>query len=281
MINKVKINMIGGGFQHDVCSSALNQNKYVEWVKNGSANISIHIDNALMMNTDKTKLNFGWVAESSSIIPNVISHLKNNLNEYKEKFKYVFTHDKRLIELDTELFKFTPPNALPWIQNKKIYNKTKNCSFIVSNKTMSEGHRFRLNVLKKFIEREDVDHFGRGFKNELPWVINYEGVEESGKILALKDYRFSFCFENDNYPSIFCEKLTDCFATGTIPIFWGTPDIGDYFDINGIIIYNDDIDIDKYGEEYYNSKKDSVINNYNICKELLSSEDFLYLNYIK
>ena len=51
----VNINMIGGGFQHDVCSSALNKNEYVNWVKNRSAIISIHIDNGLSMTVDPTK----------------------------------------------------------------------------------------------------------------------------------------------------------------------------------------------------------------------------------
>ena len=36
---KTKINMIGGGFHHEICSSALNEPKYIEWVKNGSENI--------------------------------------------------------------------------------------------------------------------------------------------------------------------------------------------------------------------------------------------------
>ncbi len=273
--------MIGGGFQHDICSSALNENKYVDWVKDNSANISIHIDNGLLFETNKNKLNFGWVAESSSIVPNVISEVKKNLSEYKQKFEFIFTHDQRLIEIDPIFFKFTLPNALPWIQNKNIFKKTKSFSFIVSNKIMTDGHRFRLNVLEKYKSRIDIDHFGRGFKNELPWIIETNGLQESGKILALKDYRFSFCFENDNYPSIFCEKITDCFATGTIPIFWGTPNIGDFFDLNGIIIYDENIDIDLLNEEFFFSKKESIINNFNICRELLSAEDYLYLNYIK
>ena len=59
MSKKVIINMIEGGFQHDVCSSALNENEYVEWVKDGSANISVHIDYGLFIPVEKTKLNFG------------------------------------------------------------------------------------------------------------------------------------------------------------------------------------------------------------------------------
>lgn len=276
----IKINMIGGGFQHDVCSSAMNTNKYVEWVKDMSSNISIYIDNAINSDTDPKKKNFGWFSESSAVIPKIIEDVKNNITVYKEKYEFIFTHDKRIIEIDPSFFKFTLPNALSWIKNKKIYTKTKNVSFIVSNKNFTSGHNYRLEVLKKYKDK-DMEHFGRGFKNELPWTINFNNIEENGKLLALKDFRFSFAFENDNYPSIFCEKITDCFATGTIPIYWGTPDIGEYFDTSGIIFYNDDLNIEDLNEDLYNTKLDSVRNNFDLIKNLLSAEDYLYINYLK
>jgi hypothetical protein len=278
-MNKIKINMVGGGFQHDVCSSALNTNTHIEWVKDGSANISIHIDNAILNNIDPIKESYGWLAESSSIIPKIINTVTSNVEQYKSKFKYIFTHDRRVIEKDPEFFKFTPPNGLPWIRNKQIYEKTKNISFIVSNKRMTSGHNFRLNALNKF--KGSVDHFGRGFSNSLPWTYNYGGIEESGKLLGLKDYRYSFVFENDNYPSIFCEKLTDCFATGTIPIFWGTSDIDEFFDVGGIVMYNENLDISMLTPEFYESKMEHIKNNFKLCNEMVTSEDYIYLNYIK
>ena len=281
MVNKmIKINMIGGGFQHDVCSSAMNQNKYVTWVKDKSANISIHIDNALGENVDPNTKNYGWMAESSSVISNIVESAKVKLEEYRNKFELVFTHDKRIVEIDPSFYKFVIPNCLPWIRNKKIYEKSKNVSFIVSSKNFTNGHRYRLSVLQKYSNGE-VDHFGRGFTNELPWSVNFNGIEENGKIQALKDYRFSFAFENDNYESIFCEKITDCFATGTIPIFWGTPDIGNYFDTEGIITYDENFDIQMLNEEYYLSKIRHIRNNFEICLNLDSSEDYIYLNYLK
>jgi len=275
-----KINMVGGGFQHDICSSALNKNKFVEWDKNGSSNISIHIDDGLRFAVDNSKKNYGWLAESSSIIPNFINDVVSNIDSYKEKFELIFTHDKRVHEKDPEFFKLCIPNALPWIQNKKIYEKTKSCSIIVSNKNFTSGHNFRLNALNQ-LPKDKVDHFGRGFQKELPWSINQNGIEESGKLSALQDYRFSFAFENDNYENIFCEKITDCFATGTIPIFWGTPSIGDFFDINGIVIFDDNFDFNKLDLDFYISKLDSIKNNFEICRTLLSAEDFIYKNYIK
>lgn len=277
---KTKINMIGGGFQHDICSSALNKNRFVEWAKDNSSNISIHIDNGLFFQTDKTKKNYGWIAESSAIIPEYINKILDNIDLYKQNFEYIFTHDRRIIERDKSFFKFTLPNALPYIQNKKIYNKTKLISFIGSNKVYCSGHTFRQQMINKY--QHVVDHYGRGFGNkELPWIYQENNIEESGKLIGLKDYMFSIAMENDNYDDIFCEKITDCFATGVIPIFWGTKNIGNYFDLNGIIILGNNFDISQLTEEIYYSKMEHIKNNFEKCNELLTSEDYFYLNYIK
>ena len=67
-LKKININMIKGPFQHDVCSSALNVNKFVNWKKDKSANMSCHIDYGLMNDPDSSKENYGWICESSAII---------------------------------------------------------------------------------------------------------------------------------------------------------------------------------------------------------------------
>ena len=120
-----------------------------------------------------------------------------------------------------------------------------------------------------------------GFTKNLPWSYQENGSEESGKLLALKDYRFSFAFENDNYDSIFCEKITDCFVTGTIPIYVGNPNIGDFFDSNGIIMYDDSFEIENLTEEFYKSKLESINNNFQAAIDLPTSEDYFYTNYIR
>lgn len=38
----------------------------------------------------------------------------------------------------------------------------------------------------------------------------------------------------------FTEKILDCFTTGTIPIYQGAPDIGDYCNAEGIVVIDDD-----------------------------------------
>lgn len=273
--------MIGGGFQHETCSSALNKNKHIEWCKDGSANISFHIDNGLThFNTDKSKDNYGWLLESSAIIPTIIEHVKSNLDFYKSNYKMIFTHDDRILQIDPSFFKYTITNAMPWIQNRKIYEKSKNVSVIMSNKKGKPGYNYRLNFLNT-LDKSKVDHFGIGFDTELPWIYSYNNITESGKLQGLMDYRFSFAFENDNYKTIFCEKLTDCFATGTIPIFWGTPDIDKYFNKDGIIMFNENIRIKDLSEDFYIHKLEAVKDNFERAISFPSAEDYIYENYLK
>ena len=74
---------------------------------------------------------------------------------------------------------------------------------------MCEGHVTRLDWVDRI--GDQVDLYGRGF-NEI--VDKEEG---------LCDYRFSVAIENGQYKTYFTEKILDCFATGTIPVYLGAP----------------------------------------------------------
>jgi hypothetical protein len=240
----------------------------------------MHIDDGLKHPVDSSKENYGWILESSTIVPHIIEDVKNRLDYYRSNFKNIFTCDRRILAIDPQFFKFSIPNAVPWIQNRKIYEKTKNVSIILSNKSGKPGYSFRLNFLHS-LDKSKVDHYGRGFKTELPFSFTLNNLTESGKMHALKDYRFSFAFENDFYETYYCEKLTDCFATGTIPIFWGAPDIDKIYDTNGMIIFSESFSLDMLTEDYYMSKLESVKNNFETILQLPTAEDYIYTNYFK
>jgi len=190
-MSKFPINMVGDGFRHQEGTNPFIKPEYVEWIKGPpTSDVSFHIDQALGRQIDKTKENYGWFCESAVILPQVANNVANNLSHYKRKYKFIFTHNRTLIQIDPEFIKFTLPHAMPWIQHRRIYDKTKLVSFIGSRKVMCSGHAFRQ---KKIIElRGQVDHFGRGYPGkELPMKINTANGIESGKILGLKDYIYS------------------------------------------------------------------------------------------
>jgi hypothetical protein len=133
---------------------------------------------------------------------------------------------------------------------------------IASNKLMCEGHRKRLEWVDRL--KDQVDFFGRGF-NEI-------SIKEEG----LCDYMFSIAIENAEYETYFTEKLLDCFATGTIPVYLGAPNIGDYFNKDGIINLSEQFDV---SDEIYYNKMDAIKDNLERVKKMEVLEDFIWENY--
>ena len=147
---------------------------------------------------------------------------------------------------------------------------------VASNKGYTVGHQRRLKVVEKFFQHEGGDNlFGWGLPQELP-------LREKSR--ALRDYMFSFAVENANYPTYFTEKLTDCFACGTIPVYYGTAGVAQYFNPEGIIFLDEgqpweNIPWDKLTSEYYESKKEVIKENFEIALNMRVAEDYLYQNY--
>ena len=109
--------------------------------------------------------------------------------------------------------------------------------------------------------------------------VGTDGVASSNhppKEEALRDYMFSITIENDAYNNYFTEKITDCFANGTIPVYWGSPNIGEYFNEDGIILLTEDFDINSLTKELYDSKIDTVKENYERVCKLKMSDDILW-----
>ena len=76
-------------------------------------------------------------------------------------------------------------------------------------------------------------------------------------------------------------KITDCFMTGTIPIYYGIDNIGDYFNTDGIIRLTDDFKVEDLSFDLYHSKLDAIKDNFERGLNILLSEDFIYINFIK
>jgi len=132
---------------------------------------------------------------------------------------------------------------------------------ISSNKAFTEGHRNRLKYVDKF--KNQLDFYGRGFKDI--------SLKEDG----LRDYMFSVAIENANYDRYFTEKITDCFATRTIPIFYGTEGVCEYFNKEGIIFLDENFDLNSLSEEFYLSKSKVIEENYQLALNFGTAEDYI------
>lgn len=265
-MSKQLINMIGGGFYHDICSCANSKPNLIEWVKDQSADISIHIDYHIQYPTDTTKRNFAWLSESRTINPDLYEWCIRNVRYLENNFELIFTNDKSLLSLSSKI-KLVICSAKPWIQNTSIFPKTKLVSMIASNKSACPEHDLRKYVIDKF--RKQIDLYGRGY------------VEITDKSIGLNDYYFSICMENLTYSNGYSEKITDCFATGTIPIYYGSSDIIEVFNGDGIIWLTEEFKIEDLSPELYWSKIEAVRDNYERAINFPIAEDWIYETYIK
>ena len=264
---KHKFNIIGNTFNYTdgmpKCSVWSKESKNIEWVNDGGEG-TFYIDSSLPLALrDNVKgPKYAWILESAAILPQVTEWVKEFSNDVQETFEVIFTHNDDLIKINPDKFKWVPAQGT-WIKELKLYEKNKMISMIASNKSMCDGHRNRLNWVDRF--KDQVDFFGRGFDTEI------DRKEE-----GLCDYMFSIAIENASYQTYFTEKLLDCFATGTIPVYYGAPNIGDYFNKDGIIDLSEEFDV---SEEIYYNKMDAIKDNLERTKKMEILEDFIWENY--
>ena len=261
-------------------TSANNRSVYTRWIRNGTGLVNLYVNGHALkvLEDDSDKPKFIWLLESREIIPEQYKFIEDNYDFVSSRVDGIFTADQRLT---TEAgpdgkFLYCISNAAPWVMDRDVYSKSKLVSMVASNKGYTVGHQRRLKVVEAYYKEQGGDNlFGWGLPQELP-------LREKSK--ALKDYMFSFAVENANYPTYFTEKLTDCFACGTIPVYYGTTGVAQYFNPEGIIFLNEgepwkDIPWDKLTPEYYESKKDVIQENFEIAQCMRVAEDYMYGNY--
>lgn len=140
----------------------------------------------------------------------------------------------RVLTADTELLARCPnaaffPIAGSWVPDWQTVDLHKQamCSLIASAKARQAGHKLRHQVVAWSRETgQDIQIMGRGYK---PFAKKSDG---------LAPYRYSIVIENARETNYFSEKLIDALVCKTVPIYWGCPNIADFFDTDGMVICN-------------------------------------------
>jgi 2-polyprenyl-3-methyl-5-hydroxy-6-metoxy-1,4-benzoquinol methylase len=123
------------------------------------------------------------------------------------------------------------PGMLPW-HVRRDYDtlvrlapptKTRDLSWITSNKCWLPGHRDRMRFLDAIRDKLPFDLFGRGFQ---PLDDKWEG---------LAPYRYSLAIENSAGAYYWSEKIVDCFLAWTVPIYFGCSRITEYFPAEAVV----------------------------------------------
>jgi len=112
--------------------------------------------------------------------------------------------------------------------NLNLENKTEFCSFVYSNNHASPERQMifdKLSAYKKVVS-------GGRFLNNI-------GEAVKDKIEFQARSKFCIAFENASTPGYTTEKLIHAFASQTIPIYWGDPTVGQYFNTENFVNCHD------------------------------------------
>lgn len=264
----MKMSSFGSPFKHTY-SSCLNVHpKKFQWVHDQRTefDIEVYMDYDILGGVKSDcKNKFLWMCESKSITPNQNKFVLDNYSELKNFYKKIFVHDYSILNLD-DVFCYCPPAAnVTWILDKKIHPKKKMISMVSSGKTFCPGHVFRNEKMNKFKNLNyPIDYYGKLFNP-------FDKKED-----VLNDYMFSITIENESYSNYYTEKLMDCFATGTIPVYHGTPEVGKMFNLDGIILLDDSFDINQLNKDLYFSKINAIKDNFKRCLEHIPADDYIF-----
>lgn len=216
----------------------------------GEGTINFYVDNNVYYLEDKKDdKGIALLVEPRAIIPGTYNWIEQKYNH----FKYVFTFDSKLLSI--------LPNAKKLIYGQITAEfpddpKDKNISMVCSNKGFCDGHLNRQRVARS-----------------LQGIIDTKGKFNGGPFCDDKDiysgYRFNVAMENYSDGYYFTEKICNCLASKTVPIYYGCPHISEYFNMDGIIQVGCSMDIarvvkqilqDPEGE--YNKRLEAIEDNF-------------------
>lgn len=224
---------------------------------------------------------YALLVETKEICPEPYSLLLND-KKLASTFDCIFTHSDELLE-KYENAKFLPAGGVWYgtstyggIVSDRLYEyKKKNISLVCSNKSMCELHRIRLSLARKYNGSRLVDTFG-----------TFDGGCYIKISDSLQDYRYSIVIENTISKYCFTEKLLNCFASMTIPIYLGASQIGLFFNLEGIVVISEqeakngleDV-IKRCTEDYYSDHIEAIKDNYRRVQHYTCQENYLLDNY--
>jgi len=114
------------------------------------------------------------------------------------------------------------------LENKhtfEIFERNKFCNFIYSNNAADPIRTFFYQELSKY---KKIDSLGK-------YLNNMGGKLCEDKLKTQSQYKFTIAFENSAHPGYTTEKLIDAFAAGTVPIYWGDPEVTKVFNPKAFI----------------------------------------------
>ena len=167
------------------------------------------------------------------------------------------------------------PFGSTWLkpeQYEKNYNKKFQVSHVRGNLAKTYGHSLRFEYHERSFSELSIPNKS--------WEVagDREKIETCAvaKCELFGDAQFGVSIENTSHRGYFTEKIMELFLFKTIPVYLGCSNIGDFFDMKGIIQINNIDDaifkLNNVDENYYNDRIEVINNNYNKALQYVNYE---------
>jgi hypothetical protein len=269
--NRIQFGGFGSPFSHDVSSCMGYRPSNFDWIFNNvpKSGICVFMDHDVLGGFNSSaKYKYLWLCESKVIVPRAHELVMAQLDLMASVYRRIFTHELSLLQV-SPIFQYIPPAAnYTWIKDFSHIEKRRLATMVSSGKNYTQGHQVRNLMMADVREKFPwVEIYGRNFR---PF---------SKKEDVLKDVMFSVTVENTVYECYYTEKLMDCFASRTIPLYMGAREVDKWFDPNGIIRIDESTFPDVLSEisrEMYNNLSEAIEHNFNVAILHERADDALY-----
>jgi len=170
------------------------------------------------------------------IEPSMVAPLHADSILQKIPFDRILTWDDKLVAKGLPFVKTNIGEPVIRVQNIPYVSFSDKAFMgcVYSNKSSRDTNSLyseRIRAISFFSGQEEkMDLYGIGWESS-----KLQSVRHSyrGKCVrkrdVLKQYKFSLCYENTRDDAgLITEKIFDCFAAGTVPVYYGAPNIQDY-----------------------------------------------------
>ena len=258
------------------------EGKYFFWDRyNYGLDTHFYGPESLTKTLGNPQVKYGMLTESRAIVPQDYEVFRRHKGLEKE-FRYIFTYDETILN-EIENARFYPICARVWYgqDNQFLWDsdaylkKSRDVSVLSSAKTMCHLHEVRVELCRYCKRNCLADTFG-----------TFDGGAPCLADDSLRDYRYSIIIENDISDYFFTEKITNCFAAQTIPVYLGARKIDRYFDGDGIIavtekdLANIEDVLKMCTRENYEARLPAVLRNFEKVREYVNMQDYLYEHYL-
>lgn len=228
----------------------------------GGKSVSISIDNLDYDPQADVKILF--LAEPYSILPTVTEGALRGASHFDK----IYTFTQKIIDThpQAELFEW----GSSWLNfSDLIIDKGNNVTFVTSNKNQTVGHNMRLDIFE-MLKKVDVS-------NGLQYYAHMSPPFHQRRNDFFENAKFHITVENSRQQNYFTEKVIDCFASKTVPIYYGCPNLSDWFNMDGVIVFHDmeelELILRHLDTEMYDWRKPAIEQNYEIAKRFHSEND--------